>query len=119
MLQSTSSEFQRHQGQRVVSVATDMLSGRLSFLEGARLLSHLRVALRLPVDDPDFLPFVATDSETDHLPLGDVRRFWSAGPPKGWERPFTSMAPSSVVIMHISTLRVMRQVYEVVVVVTE
>ena len=78
MLQSTSSEFQRHQTQRVVSVATDMLSGRLSFLEGARLLSHLRVALRLPVDDPDFLPFVATDSETDHLPLGGVRRFWSA-----------------------------------------
>ena len=27
--------------------------------------------------DPDFLPFVGIDSETDHLPIGEERQHWN------------------------------------------
>jgi hypothetical protein len=29
-------------------------------------------------DDPDLLTFVGIDSETDTLPVGEVRRYWAA-----------------------------------------
>ena len=77
MTQATSLEYLRAQGEQAAAVAADMLSGSLSFLEGARLLSRLRTCLSLPADDPDFSLFVAVDSETDHLPLGSVREHWS------------------------------------------
>jgi len=32
--------------------------------------------LGVPTDDPDFKAFVAIESETDHLPIGDVRKLW-------------------------------------------
>jgi hypothetical protein len=28
-------------------------------------------------DDPDFITFTAIDSESDHLPIGEVRREWA------------------------------------------
>lgn len=40
---------------------------RVRFLQLVHDVSH----------DPDFVIFVAIDSETDHLPLGRVRELWS------------------------------------------
>lgn len=62
---------------RVVDTAKSMLDGQLSFLEGARALSSLRHEAAVRDDDPDFMAFVAIDSETDELPIGAVRQHWS------------------------------------------
>ena len=37
----------------------------------------MRSEVEVPDDDPDFSVFVLIDSETDSLPVGDVRRLWS------------------------------------------
>jgi hypothetical protein len=62
----------------IIRTARDMLAGTLSFIEGAREIVRLRAYAKLPDLDPDLLPFVAIDSETDALPIGEVRKFWSA-----------------------------------------
>lgn len=63
---------------QVVDIAESMLSGKRSFLEGARLLSSLRHEAAVYDDDADFMVFVAIDSETDSLPIGAVRQYWSS-----------------------------------------
>jgi hypothetical protein len=68
-------EWSRRQ---LVEVAKSILAGNLSFIQGARKISRLSFAAGLR-DDPDILPFVAIDSETDTLPIDDdVRRLWAA-----------------------------------------
>ena len=63
--------------QRVVEVASAILHGELGIIEGSRLLCSLQSRATSLDHDPDFIPFVAIDSETDHLPVGDVRRHWA------------------------------------------
>ena len=64
--------------QRVVTVARDILEGRSGIIEGSRLLASLSHRVGLGEFDADFLPFVGIDSETSHLPIGEVRRHWAA-----------------------------------------
>jgi hypothetical protein len=59
--------------QKMAEAAQDMLTGKLSFIEGARLICSLRLQSGLPHDDPDLLTFVLIESKTDALPLGTVR----------------------------------------------
>jgi hypothetical protein len=54
-----------------------VLSGCCGIVEGARRLSGLEHRLAAE-HDPDFTFFFGVDSETDHLPLGDVRKRWAA-----------------------------------------
>jgi len=62
---------------RIVETVAQMLAGSLSFIEGARRISGLRFDAEIP-DDPDIVPFVMIDSETDALPLDpEVRKRWS------------------------------------------
>lgn len=63
--------------QRVIETASAILRGELGVIEGSRILCSLRLRASSIDHDPDFLPFVAIDSETDHLPLGDVRQHWA------------------------------------------
>ena len=66
------------QRQNVVRVARAMLDGQLGVIDGSRQLCALRSRVS-PLDfDPNFLPFVGIDSETDHLPIGEVRQHWAA-----------------------------------------
>ena len=65
-------------GQQVVAVATAILRGQLGVIEGSRRLCSLRPHASSLDHDPDFLPFIGIDSETDHLPVGDVRQYWVA-----------------------------------------
>jgi len=58
------------------SIAADMLDELTDYIEGSIKLSRLRFDSDLE-DDKDLLVFVAIDSETDHLPFGDVREKWS------------------------------------------
>jgi hypothetical protein len=65
----------REKRQAVVRCARDMLSGLVDVIEGSRALSSLS-DLGDGDFDPDFIPFIAIDSETDHLPVGNVRKYW-------------------------------------------
>ena len=64
--------------QRVTEVASAILRGNVGVIEGSRLLCSLQCRVSSLDHDPDFLPFVGIDSETDHLPVGDVRQHWVA-----------------------------------------
>lgn len=64
--------------QLVVEVATAILRGELGVIEGSRLLCSLQFCVSSLDHDSDFLPFVGIDSETDHLPVGDIRQHWAA-----------------------------------------
>jgi hypothetical protein len=61
----------------VVSTARGIVSGTIGIVDGARRLTKLGHALGVD-RDPDFTFFVGVDSETDHLPAGEVRRHWAA-----------------------------------------
>jgi hypothetical protein len=43
-------------------------AGTVPFLDGVRQLTALRFHVNASGFDKDFMPFVAVDSETDHLP---------------------------------------------------
>jgi hypothetical protein len=62
---------------QAVETAQAMLSGQLCFLAGSRRLSALRHEVDVADNDADFLTFVSIDSDTDELPLGQVRQHWS------------------------------------------
>ncbi|HVR64908.1 MAG TPA: DUF2489 domain-containing protein [Polyangia bacterium] len=62
----------------VVNLARRVLSGDLSILLAARELSRLRFSVGGDEWDPDFIQFVAIDSETDHLPVGQARQHWAS-----------------------------------------
>lgn len=61
-----------------VGFARAALAGSLDPLIAVQQLSRLRFLVGLPEDDSDFLCFVAIDSDTDTLPIGSERQFWSA-----------------------------------------
>lgn len=62
---------------KVVEVAQAMLDGALGIIEGSRRLNDLRAALGIYHLDEDFVGFVAIDSDTDTLPVGEVRKLWN------------------------------------------
>ena len=70
-------EYVLYQRKRSVEVAQGMIDGSIHYLEGACELASLRFEVGLPEDDKDFLAFTGVSSETDHLPLGSARQYWS------------------------------------------
>ena len=62
----------------VVSAAQELLDGKTGLIACARRLVQLRPTVTRDDFDPDFLPFVAIASETDHLPVGEERSHWAA-----------------------------------------
>jgi hypothetical protein len=71
-----SSEAERIARREIAKVARAAVTGNLSPLEAVRKIC----ALRFMLGDPNseiFHVFMAIDSETDTLPLGDVRELWS------------------------------------------
>lgn len=70
-------EYVDKQRKRVGEIARGMLDGSVDYLEGARKLCSLRLQVEVDEHDPDFWAFVGVDSETDHLPIGEVRKHWS------------------------------------------
>ena len=70
-------EYVESTRRKVVETAQAMLDGQLGFLVGSRRLAALRHEVDVAGSDADFLIFVGIDSETDALPLGEVRQHWS------------------------------------------
>jgi hypothetical protein len=62
----------------ILTTMERMLDGSLPYLEGSRTITTLRFDADVDEFDPDILPFVGVDSETESLPIGDKRKFWSA-----------------------------------------
>lgn len=60
-------EHVRASREAICRAATSLRSGTLPFLEGVRQLAALRFQANASGFDEDFMPFVAVDSETDHL----------------------------------------------------
>lgn len=72
----TKEEFTLSIRRQVVDTASAMLEAHTSFLAGARKLAALRHDAGVDDNDPDFMVFVAIDSDTDALPIGAVRAHW-------------------------------------------
>ena len=63
---------------QVVGIARAMLAHEINFLLGARRLASLWHQTGVQDNDSDFATFTSIDSETDDLPLGDMRQQWDA-----------------------------------------
>ena len=61
---------------KIVTIARSILSGNVGLVAGARELIGWRFDVGAE-HDPDFLFFVGMDSETDHLPIGEMRQHWN------------------------------------------
>ena len=60
----------------ILDAAQDMLAGRLTYIEGARKIVAAWWTSKLDEGDPDFLPFVGINSETEALPFGEMKTHW-------------------------------------------
>jgi hypothetical protein len=60
----------------IFDAAQDMLTGKLTYIEGALKIVGAWRSSKLDERDADFLPFVGIDSETEALPFGGMRAHW-------------------------------------------
>ena len=67
-------DFVAAKTQELVDTARGVLDGSIGVIEGCRALAALRHQVDVDSLDPDFLPIIGIDSETDHFPIGDVRK---------------------------------------------
>jgi len=70
-------DYVSSQRRKAAATAGKVLASELDIIEGSRLLSSLRSEVDVPDGDPDVETFVSIDSETDSLPVGEVRGSWS------------------------------------------
>lgn len=57
----------------VVAAAMQLANGQIKFIDGIRKVAGLRTLVTEDNHDPDFMLFVAIDSESDHLPGAEQR----------------------------------------------
>ena len=72
----THEEYVAQQRSFAASVAQGVLDGKMTALEGARVISRLD-GLDLGAEDEDLCCLQLVDDETETLPIGDVRTLWS------------------------------------------
>lgn len=73
----TREEYLARVRERTAACARELLAGRLGVVEGVRRLVGLVSELDQPELESIRLVFVGVDSQTDHLPIGEVRRQWA------------------------------------------
>ena len=73
----TASQLKQSQWAGLLEVLDRFIRGESQATETSRRVVYFRDQLG-ELDSGVFLPFVAHESETDHLPLGEVRERWSA-----------------------------------------
>jgi len=66
--------YARSVNQEITTTAEDMLSGKLNFLLGARILASLSFKIPKMDLDPDFRKFIGIASESDDFPLAPYVR---------------------------------------------
>ena len=72
----TNAEFNENLRGNLVKTAKAVLHGEIGVILGSRKIQSYRFDLASDFD-PDFMLFVAVDSETDHLPVDEERANWS------------------------------------------
>jgi hypothetical protein len=77
-MMSLPAEIESQKRIELVRVADEMLEGRMHLPEGVRRICGLRHQIG-DADNPVFMPIRAIDSETDHMPLGEMRNGCDAG----------------------------------------
>jgi hypothetical protein len=77
MIHASLPEFEASK-ESAVATLLSFLEGRIGAIEAARKLSSLRFSLVGDELEEDWRVFVGIDSETDHLPVGEERKNWSA-----------------------------------------
>jgi hypothetical protein len=63
-----------HPKEKTIRVCRAVLNNEMAIIEASRILSGRLQGFE---KDPDFITFVGIDSETDHLPVGEVRKHWN------------------------------------------
>ena len=61
---------------KLLQTAQSMINGHINLIAGCRILTELRSQLD-SADDRIFNCFQAVDSETDHIPIGDIREHYN------------------------------------------
>ena len=69
-------ELWRKHCRKIHARALDLLEGRLGVIETARVMLPLAYWTKVQ-NEPEFLLFRAIASETDDLPVGNVRVYWA------------------------------------------
>lgn len=62
---------------KVVQIAEGIIAGTIGVVAGSRKLKALQWSVSKVDNDIDFRAFAGIDSESDHIPLGDVRKRWA------------------------------------------
>ena len=62
---------------RIGHAAKEMLNGNKNYLEGAIEIASLYHEAEIEENNTDFNIFIGISSETDHLPIGEMRKNWS------------------------------------------
>ncbi|NNN04983.1 MAG: hypothetical protein HKL90_03690 [Elusimicrobia bacterium] len=60
---------------KIVELAKQIIAGNIGVIAGSRAL-HVLASQKALVSDPDFDLFTGIHSESDHLPLDDVKTLW-------------------------------------------
>jgi len=63
--------------QQAADICSGILAGTIPLLEGCHSLASLRWEVEVDERDADFSTFAMISSETDALPIGDVRAHWA------------------------------------------
>jgi hypothetical protein len=66
-------EYMSAKRHEVVEKASSLIKRSIDFLAGVRDLKNLKYEVSDDDFDPDFMLFVAIDTETDHIPVGKLR----------------------------------------------
>jgi len=61
---------------QIIYTAQDMLDGKRSYIEGSRMIASLIEPAHLNRHEPPFLKVIAISSETDNVPVGQIRDRW-------------------------------------------
>lgn len=73
----TGKKDKRSERGKAIATSEEMIAVKTGKIGGSRILLGLRFELEVPEDDEEFFTFVVIDSETDELPVGRERKFWS------------------------------------------
>jgi len=81
--------WQKHR-RRVGALAQRIITGEVGVIDGARQMLKFQVWLHA-TSDADFKIFAGVDSESHHLPIGEVRKHWTAEALKKKDEEITAL----------------------------
>src|SRR3990172_6185804 len=62
---------------RLMKTAEGILDGSIGIVEGCRMMNEFIEFAELNIDEDDRVTFQSVESQTDHIPVGEVRKLWN------------------------------------------